>query len=378
MRIMDPALASQTLLAATEITTAALSGDDPDAVLPLVVRGAAALAGAHLCLISVRGEDDKLTVEAAYGGSDPVGTVLSARSVAARVARGGVPVVVDDFTNDPSTAPFVPPVLRIYGPFAVVPFGTRERRLGALAVYRRRGAEPFTHEAVDVLTAFAAQAGLALVLAEGWTARQRVAVYQERERIARDLHDVIIQRLYAAGVQLDLLDRRLGGKLTSQETQRLADAVDQLDQTIAEVRAHVRALRNPDHIDTDKAPDLLESVQSEVDTAGELLGFEPTLEIDGDLVDVPVSVADNARAALREALSNVVRHSGAAAVTVELHRDEKMLRLRVIDDGCGIPRGVTRRGLRHLEERATAEGGQCVVKSSARSGTAVTWEVPLP
>ena len=375
MRIMDPALASRTLQAATEITLAALSGDDPDAVLPLVVRGAAALAGAHLCVVGVRGEDDRLTVEAAYGGSNPVGTVLSARSVAARVARGGEPVMVADFTSDPSTAPYVPPVLRLYGPFAVVPFGTRERRLGALAVYRRRGHEPFAPVTVDVLNSFAAQAGLAIVLAEGATARQRVAVYQERERIARDLHDVIIQRLYAAGVQLDLLDRQLGSKLSEPEAQRLADAVDQLDQTIAEVRETVRSLRSTDPVDP--GPDLLESAQSEVATAGELLGFEPEFQIDGDLVDVPVAVADHARAALREALSNVVRHSGACAVTVSLGRDDHGLRLRVADNGCGIPPGVTRRGLRHLEERAQAAGGRCVVDSSARTGTSVLWEVPL-
>ncbi|GAA3431607.1 histidine kinase [Kutzneria kofuensis] len=375
MRIMDPALASRTLQVATEITNAALSGEDPDAVLPLVVRGAADLAGAHLCLVGVRGEDDKLTVEAAYGGVDPVGTVLSSRSVAARVARGGEPVMVNDFTSDPSTAPFVPPILRLYGPFAVVPFGTSERRLGALAVYRRRGHEPFGPATVDVLNSFAAQAGLALVLAEGATARERVAVYQERERIARDLHDVIIQRLYGAGVQLDLLSRQLGNKLSPTEGKRLADAVDQLDQTIAEVRATVRSLRNTDPLYP--SPALLETARAEVATAGELLGFAPSFEIHGDFTDVPPTVADHARAALREALSNVVRHSGANAVTVSLCRDDKGLRLKVVDNGCGIPPGVARRGLLHLEERAEAAGGTCVVESSARTGTSVRWEVPL-
>ncbi|HEY0500563.1 MAG TPA: GAF domain-containing sensor histidine kinase [Kutzneria sp.] len=372
---MDPALASRTLQVATEITNAALSGEDPDAVLPLVVRGAADLAGAHLCLVGVRGEDDKLTVEAAYGGVDPVGTVLSARSVAARVARGGEPVMVADFTSDPSTAPFVPPILRLYGPFAVVPFGTAERRLGALAVYRRRGHEPFGPATVDVLNSFAAQAGLAIVLAEGATARERVAVYQERERIARDLHDVIIQRLYGAGVQLDLMSRQLGNKLSPTEGKRLADAVDQLDQTIAEVRATVRSLRNTDP--RYPSPALLETARAEVATAGELLGFPPTFEIHGDFADVPPVVADHTRAALREALSNVVRHSGASSVTVSLCRDDTGLRLKVVDNGCGIPPGVARRGLLHLEERAEAAGGACVVESSARTGTSVRWEVPL-
>lgn len=387
MRLMDPSLATRTLAASTEIITAALSGDDSDVVLPLVARTSASLTEADLGLIMVRAADGRVTVEAAHRGrwgsaqpADLVGTVLSARSVAARVARSGVPAVVDDFTLDPRTAPFVPPALREYGPFAVVPFGTRERRLGALAVYRRRGARPFEPVAVDVLASFAAQAGLGVVLAEGSTARQRVAVYQERERLARDLHDVVIQRLYAAGVRLDVLGRRLGDRLDADDQARLADAVDQLDQTIAEVRATVRALRSADpgsDGESVKQPDLLDSVRAEVEIAGELLGTPPRLEVHGDVGELPTSVADHARAALREALSNVVRHSGARSCWVRLRCDAAGLRLQVADDGCGIPRGVAKRGLRHLEERATAAGGRCTITSSPDSGTTITWEVPL-
>ncbi|MFR9729093.1 GAF domain-containing sensor histidine kinase [Saccharopolyspora sp. MS10] len=379
---MDPALARRMLASSTEITKAALSAEDPDAVLPMVVRRAADLAEADLGLIMVSAEDGRLTVEAAYpaepeASGDPVGAVLSARSAAARVARSGVPVVVDDLIDDPLTAPYVPSALRVYGPFAVAPFGTRERRLGALAVYRRRGAPTFTRVAVDVLTGFAAQAGLALVLAEGSTARERIAVYQERERIARDLHDVIVQRLYAAGMQLEVLDRRLAGRLTEEDSARLTDTVDQLDQTIAEVRATVRTLRSADPETPAHVPDLADSIRSEVQIAGELLGRPPKLEIGGELGDVPVALADHARAALREALSNVVRHSGARTVLVRVRRSAESLRLQVVDDGCGIPRDVSKRGLRHLEERAAAAGGRCTTHSSPRSGTTITWEVPL-
>ncbi|GAA3996367.1 histidine kinase [Allokutzneria multivorans] len=373
---VDPTLAARALAASTEITTAALEGDDVDGVLPLVVQRAAALAEADLGLVTVRAEDDRLTVEAAHPLADDglVGLTLSARSAAARVARGGVPVAVDDFVVDPRTAPFVPAALRGYGPFAVAPFGTRERRLGALAVYRRRGAEPFSKITVDLLASFAAQAGLALVLAEGATARRRVAVYEERERIARDLHDVIVQRLYAAGMQLDLLGRRLATRLDRADAARIADAVDQLDQTIEEVRGTVRALRSPD---PEPPADLLASVRAEVDIAGELLGFPPSLDAKGDLDSVPSEAADHARAALRETLSNVVRHSGAHTVGVRIRRKNSLLRLEIVDDGCGIPKDVSKRGLRHLEERAEAAGGRCKITSSARSGTKITWEIPL-
>ncbi|WP_253887472.1 GAF domain-containing sensor histidine kinase [Actinokineospora diospyrosa] len=372
---MDPTLAARTLTASTEIATAALSGQDPEAVLHLVVRAAAELAEADLGLVMAGNEDGSLTVEAAHGAQNAVGLVLSPRSSAARVARGGVPIVADDVITDPRTAPYVPRELTIYGPFAAAPFGTRESRLGALTVYRRRGAKPFTSGTVEVLTAFAAQAGLVLVLAEGRNAHERVGLYEERERIARDLHDVIIQRLYAAGMQLDLLSRRPARKLAKADSTRLADAVDQLDAAIADVRSVVRTLRNPD---PEQPADLAESARAEVATARELLGFEPTFELAGDLTNIPAALADHVRAALRESLSNVVRHAGALRVAVHLRREGPTIRLTVADDGCGIPQGVTHRGLNNLRTRATQSGGTCEVRSSPRSGTTVTWEVPIP
>jgi len=173
-------------------------------------------------------------------------------------------------------------------------------------------------------------------------------------------------------MQLDLLVRRPARKLARADAARLADAVDQLDATIADVRAVVLALRNPD---PGAAPaDLAESARVEVATAGELLGFAPTLEVSGDLAGIPVAVADHTRAALREALSNVVRHSGAHTVNVVLRDDRSGLTLTVTDDGCGVPQGVTRRGLRHLEERAEQLGGRCEVRSSPR-GTTIIWRV---
>lgn len=367
---MDLTLATRTLAASTEIAHAALSSDDPDEVLRLVVRSAAELAEADLGLVMARGEDGQFTVEAAHGDEGPIGIVLSARSSAARVARSGVPIVVDDFTTDPRTAPFVPKALRSYGPFAAAPFGTAERRLGALTVYRRRGAPPFTPAAVDVLTAFAAQAGLVVLLAEGSTARQRVAIYEERERIARDLHDVTVQRLYAAGMQLDRLSRQISRRHAA----KLTDAVDQLDETINEIRATVGRLRSADP--TPAAADLYESIRAEAATAGELLGFPPVLDLTGDPTNIPTAVADHARAALREALTNVVRHAGATEVQIRVTRDNGWLCLSVQDNGCGIPADVTRRGLRNIADRATAVSGHCEVESTPDTGTRVTWSAP--
>jgi signal transduction histidine kinase len=470
--LMDPTLAARALSAATEITSTALSGDDPGAVLDTVVARAAELADADLGLAMVSADDGRVVVEAAHyatghpvaGGLDSAadeppavsgagtalgadggtrtsaadggtripgtdaggpaatgadsaianaaadggsvanaaadggnsstaadggtpasgageslrGLSLPADSAAGRVARGGEPVSSDDFTVDPRTAPYVPVELHGYGPFAAAPFGSGGRVLGALTVYRKRGREPFSAGTVEMLVAFAAQAGVVLALAEGANARHRVALYEERERIARELHDVIVQRLYGAGMQLDRVRRNMRKRFAQADGARLSDAIDQLDQTIEEIRGTVRALRSPEpRHDTGTPADLAESARGEVRIAGELLGYPPTLELSGEFADVPAERADHIRAALREALSNVVRHSGASETRVTLARDSHGVKLRVRDNGSGVPQGVATRGLRHLAERADAAGGKFFLNSSPSLGTLVAFDLPL-
>lgn len=492
--LMDPTLAARALSAATEITSTALSGDDPGAVLDTVVARAAELADADLGLAMVSTDDGRVVVEAAHyatahpaadepaetgdpatalgnasegrggpasadaragegagsawadastGPGEPAsadvgadrgglasaaasggpnvgsaatdpgagpdgpasagpsagpaaadagagaggpaaadlslrGLALPADSAAGRVARGGEPVASEDFTVDPRTAPYVPAELQGYGPFAAAPFGSGGRVLGALTVYRKRGREPFSAGTVEMLVAFAAQAGVVLALAEGANARHRVALYEERERIARELHDVIVQRLYGAGMQLDRVRRNMRKRFAQADGARLSDAIDQLDQTIEEIRGTVRALRSPEpRHDTGTPTDLAESARGEVRIAGELLGYPPTLELSGEFADIPAERADHIRAALREALSNVVRHSGASETRVTLTRDSRGVKLRVRDNGSGVPQGVATRGLRHLAERADAAGGKFFLNSSPSLGTLVAFDLPL-
>jgi signal transduction histidine kinase len=430
--LMDPTLAARALSAATEITSTALSGDDPGAVLDTVVARAAELADADLGLAMVSADDGRVVVEAAHyatahpaarptngghvqpragepaskvstgespdqlddlagsgagavagsaaasAGESLRGLALPADSAAGHVARGGEPVASDDFTVDPRTAPYVPAELHGYGPFAAAPFGSGGRVLGALTVYRKRGREPFSAGTVEMLVAFAAQAGVVLALAEGANARHRVALYEERERIARELHDVIVQRLYGAGMQLDRVRRNMRKRFAQADGARLSDAIDQLDQTIEEIRGTVRALRSPEpRHDTGTPTDLAESARGEVRIAGELLGYPPTLELSGEFADIPAERADHIRAALREALSNVVRHSGASETRVTLARDSDGVKLRVRDNGSGVPQGVATRGLRHLAERADAAGGKFFLNSSPSLGTLVAFDLPL-
>ncbi len=393
--LMDPTLAARALSAATEITSTALSGDDPEGVLETVVARAVELADADLGLAMVSADDGRVVVEAAYGvdgllaevptgdaEGGPVGELrgltLETDSAAGQVARGSEPIAAEDFIVDPRTAPYVPDELRGYGPFAAAPFGSGGRVLGALTVYRRQGREPFSAGTVEMLAAFAAQAGVVLALAEGANARHRVTLYQERERIARELHDVIVQRLYGTGMQLDRVRRNMRKRFAQADGARLSDAIDQLDQTIEEIRGTVRALRSPEpRHDPGSPTDLAESARGEVRIAGELLGYPPTLELSGEFADIPAERADHIRAALREALSNVVRHSGASETRVTLTRDAEGVKLRVRDNGSGVPQGVATRGLRHLAERADAAGGRFFLNSSPSLGTLVAFDLPL-
>lgn len=280
--LMDPTLAARALSAATEITSTALSGDDPEGVLETVVARAVELADADLGLAMVSADDGRVVVEAAYGvdgflaeaptgdvDGGPVGELrgltLGTDSAAGQVARGSEPIAAEDFIVDPRTAPYVPDELRGYGPFAAAPFGSGGRVLGALTVYRRQGREPFSAGTVEMLAAFAAQAGVVLALAEGANARHRVTLYQERERIARELHDVIVQRLYGTGMQLDRVRRNMRKRFAQADGARLSDAIDQLDQTIEEIRGTVRALRSPEpRHDPGSPTDLAESARGEV------------------------------------------------------------------------------------------------------------------
>lgn len=381
---MESTLAARALSAATEIATTALAENDPDAVLESVVRRAAELAHADLGLVMVRAAEGEVTVEAAHGDSTAglLGLRLAAESAAAAVAGGGEVVVTDDVTTDPRTGPYVPLELRGFGPFAAAPFGAGTARPGVLTVYRNKGAAPFEPATVEVLSAFAAQAGLVLAVAEGATARHRLSLYEERERIARELHDVIVQRLYAAGMKLDRVRRRMRKRFAQADSERLGEAIEELDETIGEIRGTVRALRSPEPEPESppkpgQATDLAESARGEVRIAGELLGFPPTLELSGELADIRPEVADHLRAALREALSNVVRHSGASETRVTLHRDEREIRLRVRDNGCGVPQGVETRGLRNLADRAESAGGRFYINSSPSLGTLVAFDITL-
>jgi signal transduction histidine kinase len=219
---------------------------------------------------------------------------------------------------------------------------------------------------------FGAQAAVALELAERRRQAERFAVIEDRDRIARDLHDLVIQRLFATGMLLQSAVR-LTETAPDEVRQRVDRAVDELDGTIRELRSTIYGLQAP----TESRPSLRSQVLQVVDAAASHLGFAPSLRMDGLLDTLATGeLADNLLATLREALSNVARHAKATHVDVSVRVHGKVFTVEVIDDGVGMAKDAARSGLVNLASRAEQLGGSLRVTSSRAGGTSLVWQVP--
>ncbi|WP_051275145.1 GAF domain-containing sensor histidine kinase [Cellulomonas sp. URHD0024] len=217
---------------------------------------------------------------------------------------------------------------------------------------------------------FAEQLALALDVAEAQADRARLAVLEERERIARDLHDMVIQRLFAIGLAVQGAAQ---DAVRPDVTQRLESAVDDLDETIKDVRTTIFRLGARGGSTTG----LRHAVDAEVVRSRQTLGFLPRLRIEGVTATVPDNISADTVAVVREALANVARHARAREVVVRLFIGADVL-VEVQDDGVGVPEHVTRRsGLANLEERARRRGGSMSVNPVDDGGTLLAWTVPL-
>jgi signal transduction histidine kinase len=222
-----------------------------------------------------------------------------------------------------------------------------------------------------MLITFAAQAGVGLELAEHRRDAERFAVFEDRDRIAHDLHDLVIQRLYATGMSLEGVSARLGG---SDNGQRISSAVDALDETIKEIRSAIFSLHSRPAADK---VGLRARILEVADEASGALGFAPALRMSGGLDgDVPADAGEHLLRALREALSNAARHARAAKVDMSVEAGQELI-LLVRDDDVGMKQAGRRSGLANLAERAGLLGGIMRTGSAEGGGTELEWRVPL-
>ncbi|HEX6472135.1 MAG TPA: GAF domain-containing protein [Streptosporangiaceae bacterium] len=364
----------QWLDASSEVTRALLTGTDRREVFALVARRAREMTEADTAVVALSEDDGTtLTVQAADGAYAEALQRLRLPldgSLPSQVLRAGRPLTVDDVREDPAIAEALgtTPI----GPALMVPLGAGGAVYGMLAVAVSQGDAPFSVGAGRMLQAFGEQAGIVLELAERRADAERLTMLEDRDRIAKDLHDLVIQRLFATGITLSGAAR-----LTTRPevASRIQHTIDDLDDTIRQIRSTIFALQTPPG---EELAGLRSQVLAVVRAAEEPLGFPPTVSMEG-LLDtaVPEDVAEQLLAVLREALSNVSRHAAATKVfvTVEARGD---LLLRVVDNGVGIKPGGHRGGLRNMAERARSLGGECTVNPREQGGTLVEWRVPLP
>ena len=361
--------------ASADASTRLLSGASPGQVLADITRQALELADAHIAMAAVADDDQRLTITVAEGeGAERVrGLVLPAgHSLSGQVNATGEIRVTENFAADERAAAAVRAALPDIGPAVLFPIGVPGNVRGVLTIGRRRGAAAFPAAQTDMMVSFAAQAGVALELAARRADAERLSLYEDRDRIARDLHDLVIQRLYATGMSLEGTMPMI---VKPEVASRVSNAVDAMDETIKEIRATIFALQARDA----SLPDFRAAVVEVVEEMSDPPGFAPSLRLGAGLggCDLPVEIADHALAAVREALSNAARHSGATVVEVSADvTDEGMLAVAVSDNGSGIPAGIRRSGLGNLASRAEKLGGKLTLSVPAGGGTRLEWRVP--
>lgn len=371
-RLHEEAARRENWLAATAEITGLLSGSTPvDEALEVVAERAREVACADVAWIVV-GSPPHLVLEAVAGPAvsrDQLAAVLLEGTFSQRVVSTGEAIALDDLT--PGSTPMTSDVegWPEVAPAMIVPLRTRDVVVGALGLAWAPSRVDRFHEVDTRLPAsFAEHAAVALRIVRAREVEQRLALLEDRDRIGRDLHDLVIQRLFAVGLGLETLSRSAADPAMAG---RLASAVDDLDATIRDIRRSIFALGS-----TQGAADLQSEVTTLVDRAAAILKFRPTLTLHGPLRTlVSDELAPHLLAVLGEALSNASRHADARSIDVSITVTDA-LSLVVVDDGRGLPPDVRESGLNHIRQRAELLRGTCEVESSA-AGTTIAWTVPL-
>ncbi|GAA2425033.1 GAF domain-containing sensor histidine kinase [Mycolicibacterium llatzerense] len=356
--------------ATRDIGTALLSGTEPSQVFRQIAEEARALTDADATLIAVPDDDDAPSNEITELQVIDVVGDIRASSLEAPVADGPIGHAFHQRTPVICRAADLPEALAVDMASALVlPLRTTGSVIGVLIVLRRTGRQDFTADQLDSMAAFADQAALAWQLAASQRQKRELDVLADRDRIARDLHDHVIQRLFAVGLTLQGAIPRAK---SSDVQRRITDCVDDLQEVITEIRTAIFDL----HGSTASTTRLRQRLDAAVASFSSH-ELHTTVRYDGPLSVIEPDLADDAEAVVREAVSNAVRHGKASAVSVTVNVDND-LRIEVADNGHGLSDSITESGLANLRGRARDNGGDMTVVPGVDAGTVLRWWAPLP
>lgn len=371
-RLYQESRVRQSWIAATrDIATELLGGTEPSRVFRLIADEALTLTGAAGVLVAVPGDtelplsdiDELVVVE----NAGTAGTVRSLQPISVADTQIGhtflqrTPFRASVLTEAAGLIPNP-------GPALLLPLRTTDTVAGVVVIVRRLGAQEFTDEEVDMMAAFTDQATLAWQLANTQRRMRELDVLSDRDRIARDLHDHVIQRLFAIGLSIQGTIPRAR---SAEVQQRLVDSVDQLQQVISEIRTAIFDLHGGPSGTTRLRQRLDEAISA---FAGSEL--RTSVQFVGPLSVIDTVMGDHAEAVVREAVSNAVRHAHAQSLNVTVRVEDDLV-IEVVDDGRGMPADVTASGLNNIRRRAIEVGGDLVITSSPGGGTSLRWSAPL-
>jgi signal transduction histidine kinase len=372
-RLYEQSQARQAWMKATrDIGTELLSGTDPTAVYRLIAEEARKLTGAEITFVAVPIDGDVpasdvtdllivetvgATMSSTHPRTIPIAGTAIGRAFLERAPRrfDTIDVGIDGIGGS--------------GPALVLPLRTTDAVAGVVVALRRDGSQPFSDDQRDMMAAFTDQAALAWQLASTQRRIRELDVLADRDRIARDLHDHVIQRLFAVGLSLQGTIPRAK---SIEVQQRLSDSVDDLQGVIQEIRTAIFDLHGTSAGITRLRQRLDEAVAQ---FSGAELRI--TVQFVGPLSVIDSSLADHAEAVVREAISNAVRHACASTLALTVTVDDD-LRIEVTDNGTGIAGDVTGSGLTNLRHRAQAADGDFRIENAPGGGTALHWSAPLP
>ncbi|MBV8179748.1 MAG: GAF domain-containing sensor histidine kinase [Mycobacterium sp.] len=371
-RLYEQSRARQSWIEATrDIATKLLSGAEPATVFQLIADEALKLAGAQATLVAVPVDSDLPSADVAeLLITETAGELVSSIQTPTIPVRGTpvgqvfldrIPQRFDNFQI--GVAELRP------GPALVLPLRTTDKSAGVLIALRPDGATTFSQDEEEMMAAFADQATLAWQLATTQRLARELDVVTERDRIARDLHDHVIQRLFAVGLALQGTIPRAR---SPEVRQRLSEYIDDLQAVIQEIRTTIFDLHGSAGGATRLRQRLDEAIAQFSD--GKL---HITTQFIGPLSVVDAGLADHAEAVVREAVSNAARHANATTLTVSVKVEDELC-IEVVDNGRGIPEHITGSGLTNLLQRAQQVGGAFTVDTPPTGGTLLRWSAPLP
>ncbi len=375
-RLFDRVRSTAKWMEASRAITTALVSDVAPTVSPLhlIAESACQLADAEQAIVLLPDDADlapedvaTLVVSAAVGvlAEEVVGQRVPVEgSTTGGVFRSGVPLVTESFLH-PIQA-FTDVAQR---PAIVMPLRAQQSVLGVLVVARQSDQTPFDASYLELLSDFADHAAVALKLSESRAQARELSLIVDRERIAHDLHDHVIQRLFAAGMDLQ---GTIARSRSPEITKRLNRTVDDLQSTIEEIRSRIFALQS-----NGDESDFRQQVQNAIADLTDDRDIVTTVRMSGPLSAIDAKLAEHALPVIIEAVSNAVRHSGATHLTIDVNVADD-LTIDVIDDGCGIDSDNLRRsGLANLQHRADVVVGSCDIRNAPGGGTQLRWVAPL-